>query len=97
MQVEATGDWQPLPTVMEIEVNTRAVGALKVAADLSRVQHSLSSQNVAFRILVGCPAGSYSLPDCLEPDTVIAVMLCFNLTKLKRLSCSFQKIFTLRL
>eukprot|EP00964_Phaeocystis_antarctica_P107633 scaffold72314_cov63-Phaeocystis_antarctica.AAC.1 len=66
MQVEATGDWQPLPTAMEIEVDTRAVGALKVAADLSRVQHSLSSQNIAFRIVVGCPAviepevGSYT-------------------------------------
>ena len=80
MQVEATGDWQPLPTAMEIEVDTRSVGSLKVAADLSRVQHSLSSENIAFRIVVGCPTeteeaslpGTEEAPGCTAPDTVIA-------------------------
>ena len=59
MQVDATGDWQPLPTPMVIDFLTTHASssqvAVKVAADLSRVQHSLPSTNIAFRIVLSCP------------------------------------------
>ena len=71
MQVDATGDWQPLPTPMVIDFLTTHASssqvAVKVAADLSRVQHSLPSTNIAFRIVLSCPWYK-AAPVCTDLD-----------------------------
>ena len=51
MSGPGTGEWAGLPTALELSFQTGDAGAVRVLAGLSRVQHSLSSQNTAFRIL----------------------------------------------